>query len=275
MSDADALERRLLPPKAKGTRDEFWQLATRRSSLAESEAGTHRESQHLALAALFAGRGFQAGERDSERLSAYLALFRRAQAKRCFPHQLKTVEARIRSELRVSASEAEPRVLTKKAKTLVTHVALYFVADAKTFDAISEDESLWSDDDGMRATVQSGRGVFIYTGSDGLVHHEIRLVDGDLSLSPREYDMLTSSSEPVLLSVPSGVLRVGEPYPVDPLELAVEPGVYRVALYNLDCGERCIIVAVRTPLADATNTLPEERARYGQSTPGILITDGG
>jgi hypothetical protein len=275
MEEMDALERRLLPPKAKGTPDEFFLLATRRGSLAESEAGTDREQQHLALAAFFGGRAFQAGERDADRLSAFLALFRRAQAKQCFPLQLQIVQARIVNHLRVSGGASEPKVLTKKAKTVFTHVAMYMISDAHTFDEISDDDKQWSDDKGMQATVHAGQGLFISTGADGWVRHELRVVDGDdLALLSREYKDLSSSAEPVLLAVPSGVVRLGQPLAnaEECLDVKVEPGVYRVAMYNLKYGEKCVIVANRTDLGNALNELPNGATRYGQSTAGILVT---
>ena len=67
MSEPDALERRLLPPKANGTPDELWLVVRRRASLVE-QADTKQGKQHLAMAALFAGRGFQAG---AERVNAF------------------------------------------------------------------------------------------------------------------------------------------------------------------------------------------------------------
>ena len=111
--------------------------------------------QHLALAALLAGRGFQAGERDTTRLTAYLALFREAQAKQCFPLQLQAIQARIINQLRISGGISEPEILAKKAKTVFTHVAMYLISDATNFETISNDDTRWFDDKGMRATVQA------------------------------------------------------------------------------------------------------------------------
>ncbi|MBX3189684.1 MAG: hypothetical protein KF819_21850 [Labilithrix sp.] len=275
MSDLDALERRLLAPKAKGTPDELWLLVTRRASLAEGGGDAKQVKQHLAMAALFAGRGFKAGERDTARLTTYLALFREAQAKQCFPLQLQATEARIINELRAAGGISEPEILTKKAKSVFTHVALYLVSDETSFDTISHDDSRWADDEGMRATVQAGLGLFIYTGADGTTRHEVRVVDrDDLALGSREYKNLTSSSAPVLLALPSGRLRLGQPLAKrdECLEVEVEAGVYRVALYNLSNGEKCVVIAARTNLESALNQLPESEPRYGQSIGGILNT---
>ncbi len=275
MSDPDALERRLLPPKAKGTPDEFWLVATRRASLVEGEGDDKRVKQHLAMAALFASRGFQAGERDTTRLTTYLALFREAQTKECFPLQLEPIRARILNELRVAGGISEPEILTKKAKDVFTHIAMYLISDAVSFDTISNDDTRWSDDKGMRATVQAGLGLFIYTGADGTTRHEVRVVDrDDLALGSREYKNLTSSCDPVLLALPSGRLRLGQPMAKseDCLEVEVEPGVYRVALYNLSYGDKCVVIAARTDLESAMNQPPESEPRYGQSIGGILAT---
>lgn len=275
MSDPDPLERRLLPPRAKGTPDEFWVLVTRRASLVEGGGAAKQVKQHLAMASLFAGRGFQAGERDTTRLTKYLALFREAQAKQCFPLQLQATQARIINQLRTAGGISEPEILTKKAKNVFTHVAMYLISDGTNFDTISNDDTRWSDDKGMRATVQAGLGLFIYTGADGTIRHEVRVVDrDDLALGSREYKNLTSSSDAVLLAVPSGRLRLGQPLAKreECLEVEVEPGVYRVALYNLEYGEKCVVIAARTNLQSAMNQRPEAEPRYGQSIGGILNT---
>ncbi len=197
MSEPDALERRLLPPKAKGTPDELWLVVTRRASLVE-QADTKQGKQHLAMAALFAGRGFQAGERDATRLTEYLAVFREAQTNQCFPVQLQAIQSRIINQLRTAGGISEPEILAKKAKNVFTHVAMYLIGDGTSFDAISNDHGRWSDDKGMRATVQAGLGLFIYTGADGTIRLEVRVVDrDDLALGSREYENLSSSAEPV------------------------------------------------------------------------------
>jgi hypothetical protein len=286
MSDPDALERRLLPPKAKGTPEEFWLVVTRRYSLVEGADPKHGK-QHLAMAALFAGRGFQAGERDATRLTTYLAVFREAQAKQCFPAQLEATQARILNQLRTAGGISAPELLAKKAKNVFTHLAMYLVSDGNNFETISNDDGRWADDKGMRGTVQAGLGLFIYTGADGTIRLEVRVVDGEsLALGPREYTNLASSTEPVVLAVPSGRLRLGQPLAMreECLEIAVEPGMYRVALYSLSCGERCVVVAARTDLGSARTQvrprplprieeqLPESEPRYGQSIGGILRT---
>jgi hypothetical protein len=51
------------------------------------------------------------------------------------------------------------------------------MSDAASFDTLSNDDARWSDDKGMRATVQAGLGVFIYAGADGSTRHEVRVVD--------------------------------------------------------------------------------------------------
>jgi hypothetical protein len=274
MSDLDALERRLLPPKAKGTPDEFWLVVTRRASLIER--GDEREvKQHLAIAALLAGRGFQAGERDVARLTTYLALFREAQARQCFPSQLQSTQARIVSHLRTAGGIAEPEIVVKKAKNVFTHVAMYLVSDGSSFDTISNDHAHWSDDKGMRVTVQAGLGHFIYTGADGTIRLEVRIVDrDDLALGSREYKNMDASAEPALLAIPSGRFRAGQPgaKSEECLEVAVKPGVYRVALYSLSYGEKCVVVAARTDLESAMNPVLEFEPRYGQSVGGILST---
>lgn len=275
MSDPDALERRLLPPKAKGTPDEFWLVVTRRASRVEGGGDAKQVKQHLAMAALFAGRAFQAGERDTARLTKYLALFREAQAKQCFPLQLQATQARIIDQLRTAAGVSEPEIVAKKAKNVFTHVAMYLISDGTNFETISNDDSRWSDDKGMRATVQAGLGLFIHTGADGTTRLEVRIVDrDDLALSSRDYKNLTSSSDPVWLALPSGRLRLGQPLAKreDCLEVEVEPGVYRIALYNLSDGEKCVVLAARTNLESALNPLPESEPRYGQSIGGILNT---
>jgi hypothetical protein len=286
MADPDALERRLLPPKAKGTPEEFWLVVTRRHSLAEG-ADAKQQKQHLALASLFAGRGFHAGERDATKLAKYLAVFRDAQAKQCFPVQLQATEARIVNELRTAEGISAPETLAKKAKNVFTDLAMYLLSDGNNFDTISNDDARWSDDRGMRGTVQAGLGLFIYTGADGTIRLEVRVVDGDeLALGAREYKNLTSSAEPAILAVPSGRLRLGQPLATreECLEVAVEPGVYRVALYSLSYGEKCVVVAARTALGSAITQvrprplprieeqLPESPPRYGQSVGGILHT---
>jgi hypothetical protein len=274
MAGPDALERRLLAPKAKGTPDQFWHVVTRRVSLVEG-ADTNRVKQHLAMAALFAGRGFQAGERDATRLTKYLAVFREAQTNQCFPVQLQATQARILNQLRTAGGNPEPEILAKKAKNVFTHVALYLISDGTSFDTISNDHGRWSDDKGMRATVQAGLGLFIHTGADGAIRLEVRVVDGDdLALGSREYETLSSSAEPVLLALPSGRFRLGQPLAKSDecLEVDVEAGVYRVALYNLSCGETCVVVAARTDLENALNQPPESEPRYGQSIGGILAT---
>ncbi len=194
MSDPDALERRLLPPKAKGTPEEFWLVVTRRYSLVEGADPKHGK-QHLAMAALFAGRGFQAGERDATRLTTYLAVFREAQATQCFPAQLEATQARILNQLRTAGGISAPELLAKKAKNVFTHLAMYLVSDGNNFETISNDDGRWADDKGMRGTVQAGLGLFIYTGADGTIRLEVRVVDGEsLALGPREYTNLASST---------------------------------------------------------------------------------
>jgi hypothetical protein len=124
--------------------------------------------------------------------------------------QLQATQARIINHLRTAGGIAEPEILTKKAKNVFTHVAMYLISDGTNFDTISNDNTRWSDDKRMRATVQAGLGLFIYTGADGTIRHEVRVVDrDDLALRSREYKNLTSSSDPVLLALPSGRLRLG------------------------------------------------------------------
>lgn len=204
------------------------------------------------MAALFAGRGFQAGERDATRLTTYLALFREAQAKQCFPLQLQAAQARIINQLRTAGGISEREILANKAKNVFTNVALYLMSDGASFDTISNDHGRWSDDKGMRATVQAGVGLFIYTGADGTIRLEARVVD----------------------ALPSGRFRLGQPLAKSEecLEVDVDPGVYRVALYNLSYGEKCVVIAARTDLEIATNQQPESEPRYGQSIGGILNT---
>ncbi len=78
----------------------------------------------------------------------------------------------------------------------------------------------------------------------------------------------------VLLALPSGRIRLGQPLAKSEecLEVDVEAGVYRVALYNLSYGEKCVVVAARTDLESAVNQPPESEPRYGQSIGGILDT---
>ena len=152
---------------------------------------------------------------------------------------------------------------------------MYLVSDATSFDAISNDEARWSDDKGMRATVQAGLGLFIHTGGDGTIRHEVRVLDrDDLALGSHEYKNLTSSAAPVLLALPSGRLRLGQPRgkTEECLDVEVEPGIYRVALYNLDYGKKCVVTAARVGLESAMNPVPEAEPRYGQSIGGILVT---
>jgi hypothetical protein len=177
------------------------------------------------------------------------------------------------NQLRLSGGGSEPQIVGKKAKTVFTHVAMFLLSDGGAFDAISEESDAWSDDKGMAATVRAGRGLFICTGGDGWDRCEIRILDRDeLVLLSAEYKNLTTSAEPVLLNVPSGAMRLGQPMakPDECLEMKIEPGVYRVALHSLKYGEKCIAVAARTNLADANNTLPDASPRYGHNCPGIL-----
>ena len=60
--------------------------------------------------------------------------------------------------------------------------------------------------------------------------------------------------------------------PEECLEVAVDPGVYRVALYSLDHGEACVVIAGRTDLESARNPPPASEPRHGQSIGGILVT---
>jgi hypothetical protein len=273
MTDAPDLERRLLPFKAKGTPDEFWTVSRHRVSLADAEAGTDREKQHLALAALFAGRGFREGERDAERLKTTLELFRRAQSKGCFPEQLKTVESQVLNQVRLSGGAPEPETVGERAKKAFTDVAAYLLSDRAVFDAVSDDDAAWFDDKGVAATVRAGRGLFVRTGGDGWSRLVIRVLDrDDLVLRPAEYENLNASAEPVLLDVPSGVMSFGQPMakPEECLEVAVAAGVYRVALHALKHGETWLAIAARTEATEATNEVPDGLVRYGRSRPGIL-----
>jgi hypothetical protein len=136
------------------------------------------------------------------------------------------------NELRSAGGIVEPEILAKKSKNVLTHVAMFLIADETNFDAISNDHTRWSDDRGMRATVQAGLGLFICTGADGAARHEVRIVDrDDLALGSQEYKQLTSSAEPVSLALPSGRLRLGPPVATSAecLEVDVAPGVCRNA----------------------------------------------
>jgi hypothetical protein len=56
------------------------------------------------------------------------------------------------------------------------------------------------------------------------------------------------------------------------VELSVDPGVYRIAMYNLKGGAKCVTVATRTEELTAKNELADGASRYGQSLPGRLMT---
>lgn len=258
-SSLEDLERRLMARKARGSADEFWLLATRRAQLATVAPDGGQAKQHLALAAIFAGRGVSAGERLEERLAAYVHMFERAHSHRCLAEALRPTWTRAATTLRNLRGGAEPRITHKKAKTIGTDIAMFMVCDAESFEDLSDPAHSFGDH-AIDATTRSGRALFISTSCDGATRHEIRIADGaEPSLLDKELKKLTSSTNPQLLHVSSGTIRVGAPGASrhQCLELEAQPGTYRVALHNLGLGTKVDIVACRTDLALASNESPE------------------
>ena len=201
-------------------------------------------------------------------------MFERARAAACLPQPLHLVMQKIAKKLRDLTGTAPAVVLVKKAGRVPTTVGVYAICDATKHRTLTDQTEHWADEDAMRRTIGDGAALFVYAGSDGALPFEVRIVDSnDLSLSTREYKNLHASAPRAVLELASGRLRIAAPTNVsagEVLELDVEPGSYAVAMYSIDDGNKCIVIATRALHAEPRYTPPKEAKRLGQSEPGLL-----
>jgi hypothetical protein len=284
MAEAEDLERQLLKKGAAGTRDQYWEAASRRWAIASAALADGRPPQKdLSLAAIFAGKAFGNGDRDNvERLHVYAAILTAAREARCLPSDLVPIHAKVTAALRRTTGTKAPTIIARAKKRIWTHTAGLTICDSLRW------QSLFHDPD-VSAEILAGHALFVDTGADGTFDVDVRVLDsGEPDLSSRDLGAFTgASSATAELEVPSGVLRITGRLRVDEddagdlpsrsfLDFPMSLGTYCARMFHLqtDAGTDKIVVvlapaaATRTDRPAASNDGKPARDGCG---PGLLV----